>query len=451
VNLKNKVNKVSALFLSAPASAGALDRCIKYLIVETKMSEFMVDQVREMFPALISKDGQQPLIYLDNPGGTQVPHTVIDAIGQAMASASSNLGGVFPSSIRADEIWQSSHEAMADMLGASSIREIVIGPSMTTLTLHISRSLGRTFNRGDEIIVTRMDHEGDVSPWLLLAEDLGLVIKWLPFNPDTWQIESDDLKALLTDRTRLLALNYASNLTGSVNNISELASVAHSAGALVYVDAVQLAPHRLVSVNELGCDFLACSSYKFYGPHLGILWGRETVLADLEAYRCRCSSDDLAVRFETGTPQTELLAGLESTVEYFKWLGELCGYSGSRREKIAGAISAATEYENKLTLKLIEGLNEIKGLQIHGITDSARIDDRVPTVSFTHASFPPIEIAKKLAQKNICAWSGHNYAYEVVKQLGIDEEQGVLRLGIAQYNTENEIDQTLEALTDLLG
>jgi cysteine desulfurase family protein (TIGR01976 family) len=340
---------------------------------------------------------------------------------------------------------------MADMLGASSEREIVVGPSMTTLTLHMSRSIGRTLNRGDEIIVTRMDHEGDISPWLLLAEDLGLVVKWLPFNPDTWRIEIEDLKAILTDRTRLLALNYASNLTGSVNNVSELGSVARSAGALVYVDAVQLAPHRLVSVNKLNCDFLACSSYKFYGPHLGILWGRESILNDLDAYRCRCSSDDLPERFETGTPQTELLAGLESTVGYFQWLGELCGYSGSRREKIIGAYAAATDYENKLTLKLIEELSQFKGLRIHGITDNGRIDDRVPTVSFTHANFSPIEIAKTLGQNNICAWSGHNYAYEVVKHLGIDEEHGVLRLGIAQYNTEAEIDRTVEVLSQLLG
>jgi len=337
------------------------------------------------------------------------------------------------------------------MIGASSMREIVVGPSMTTLTLHISRSIGRTFNRGDEIIVTRMDHEGDISPWLLLAEDLGLVIKWLAFNQETWQIEVDDLKALLTDKTRLLALNYASNLTGSINNISALASVARSAGVLVYVDAVQLAPHRLLAVNELNCDFLVCSSYKFYGPHLGILWGRESVLAELDAYRCRCASDELSVRFETGTPQTELLAGLEATVEYFQWLGEICGYSGSRREQIAGAFTAATDYENRLTIKLIEALKEIKGLKIHGIADTSRIDDRVPTISFTHATVSPTEIAKTLTQANICVWSGHNYAFEVVKQLGLDEEQGVLRIGIAQYNTETEIDRTLEVLTGLLG
>jgi cysteine desulfurase family protein (TIGR01976 family) len=414
------------------------------------MTGFMVDRVREMFPALASNGEQQPVIFLDNPGGTQVPRTVIEAIGAAMTCAASNLGGGFPSSIRAEEIWQSSHEAMADMLGASSMREIVVGPSMTTLTLHMSRSIGRTFNRGDEIIVTRMDHEGDISPWLLLAEDLGLVVKWLSFNQDSWRIEADDLKLLLTDKTRLLALNFASNLTGSINNVAELASVARAAGALVYVDAVQLAPHRLVSVNELNCDFLACSSYKFYGPHLGILWGRESLLEKLHAYRCRCSSDDLPQRFETGTPQTELLAGLEATVGYFQWLGELCGYSGSRREKITGAYIATKDYEDKLTTRLIQGLQEIRGVQIYGITDIERIHERVPTVSFTHDRVTPGEMSQSLAQNNICAWTGHNYAYEVVKQLGLDEEQGVLRLGIAQYNTETEIERTLGVLTDLL-
>ena len=414
------------------------------------MSNFKVDQVRKMFPAMAVDGDQQPLIFLDNPAGTQLPRMVVDAVAEAMITASSNLGGRFPGSIRADEIWQASHQAMADMLGASSSKEIVIGPSMTNLTLHISRSLGRTFNPGDEIIVTRMDHEGDISPWLLLAEDLGLIIKWLPFSQDSWQIEAEDLKSVLTDKTRLLALNYASNLTGSINNVAELSSIAREAGALVYVDAVQLAPHRLISVNELNCDFLLCSSYKFYGPHLGILWGRESLLEGLHAYRCRCSSDGLPERFETGTPQTELLAGLEATVNYFQWLGELCGYSGSRREKITGAYTVAMEYEDKLAAKLIQGLQEIRGVQIHGITDSSHLQERVPTVSFTHDRFTTAAIDENLAENRICTWSGHNYAYEVVKQLGLDEEQGVLRIGIAQYNTESEIDKILEVLTDLL-
>jgi selenocysteine lyase/cysteine desulfurase len=247
-----------------------------------------------------------------------------------------------------------------------------------------------------------------------------------------------------------LALNFASNLTGSINNVAELSRLARAAGALVYVDAVQLVPHRMVSVNQLNCDFLVCSSYKFYGPHLGILWGRESILQDLHAYRCRCSSDDLPMRFETGTPQTELLAGLTATVEYFQWLGEACGYSGSRQEKISGAYAAAADYEDRLTARLIQGLQEIRGLRILGITDTSRLYDRVPTVSFIHDRFTPGEIDQVLAQNSICTWSGHNYAYEVVKHLGLDEEQGVLRMGIAQYNTESEIDRTLEVLTDLL-
>jgi len=403
-----------------------------------------------MFPALAANGNEQPLLFLDNPAGTQLPRPVIDAVGKAMISASSNLGGRFPGSIQADEIWRASHQAMADMLGASSLKEIVVGPSMTNLTLHISRSIGRTLSPGDEIIVTRMDHEGDISPWLLLAEDLGLVIKWLPFNRDSWQIEAEDLEPLLTDRTRLLALNFASNLTGSINNVAELSRLAQAAGALVYVDAVQLAPHRMVSVDQLNCDFLVCSSYKFYGPHLGILWGRESILQDLHAYRCRCSSDDLPMRFETGTPQTELLAGLTATVEYFQWLGEACGFSGSRQEKIAGAYASAMDYEDRLTARLIQGLQEIRGLRILGITDTSRLHDRVPTISFIHDRVTPSEIDKVLAQNSICTWSGHNYAYEVVKHLGLDEEQGVLRIGIAHYNTESEIDRTLGVLTDLL-
>ena len=431
--------------------AGVFVKWAHVFLLEVKMSKFPVDYVRKMFPAVASSDLPHPRVFLDNPAGTQLPQMVIDAVGKAMISASSNLGGVFPNSIQADEIWRSSHEAMADMLGASSMREIVTGPSMTALTLHISRSIGRTLNPGDEIIVTHMDHEGNISPWLLLAEDLDLVIKWLPFNPDTWQVEVDDLKSRLTDKTRLLALNYASNLTGSINNVHALTAAARSADVLTYVDAVQLAPHRLVSVDEIGCDFLVCSSYKFYGPHLGILWGRESLLVGLDAYRCRCASDDLPDKFQAGTPQTELLAGLKSTVAYYEQLGEVCGHSGSQRDKISAAYNAAMEHENELVLKLIDGLSEIQGLRIHGITNTKRLHDRVPTVSFTHTEIPPAEIAKVLAQNNICVWSGHNYACEIVKQLGLNQQEGMLRIGIAQYNTEDEIERTLEVLTNCLS
>ena len=414
------------------------------------MSRFPVDDVRAEFPAVSGLNGATAPIFLDNPAGTQLPRRVIDAVGAAMVSSSSNLGGYFASSKSADAIWERAHQAMADMLGAASMREIIIGPNMTTLTLHLSRSIARTLSPGDEIIVTRMDHEGDVAPWLLMAEDNGLVVKWLPFNRDTWRIEADDLTSLLTSRTRLLALNYASNLTGSINDVRALTAMAKAAGAMVFVDAVQFAPHGLIDVQALGCDFLACSSYKFFGPHMGIIWGREDILRDLPAYKCRCAADTLPGRFETGTPQTELLAGLEATVGYLESIGERTGHSGDRRALLAGAFEAFSDFEARLTMRLIDGVLGLGGTTVHGITNPNRITERVPTVSFTHRKRQPGEIAKSLADQGICIWSGHNYAYEVVRHLGIDAEQGVVRIGLAHYNTESEIDQTLAALERVL-
>ena len=285
------------------------------------MSVFPVDRVRREFPALSQSRNGRPRIFMDNPAGTQLPRPVIDAISNALVEAASNYGGFFANSRNAEAIYARAHDAMADFVNAHSSNEIVVAQSMTSLTLHMSRSLGRIFAPGDEIIVTRMDHEGDVSPWLLLAEDLDLVIKWLPFNVDTWKIEPEDLQALLGPRTRLLALNYASNLTGSINDVAALATLARSAGAMTYVDAVQLAPHQCIDVQALGCDFLVCSSYKFFGPHLGVLWGRRQLLDELPAYKVRCASDASPEKWETGTPQTELLAGLAACVDYYDWLG----------------------------------------------------------------------------------------------------------------------------------
>ena len=227
------------------------------------MAAFPIERVRSQFPALDS-----PAVFLDNPAGTQVPRPVIDAVSAAMIAAASNTGGYFQASVEADGIVEGAHNSMAELLGGGSGREIVIGQSMTMLTFQISRSLGREWSAGDEIIVTRMDHEGNVSPWLKLAEERGLTVRWLPVNRDTWRIELEDLRPLLSDKTRLLALNYASNMTGSINPVAELTALAKDAGALVYVDAVQFAPHRLVDVAAPGCDYLACSSYKFFGPHL---------------------------------------------------------------------------------------------------------------------------------------------------------------------------------------
>lgn len=415
------------------------------------MDGFPIDDVRAEFPSVSGATGGTAPIFLDNPAGTQVPRRVIEAVSAAMIDASSNLGGYFAGSRNADAIWERAHQAMADMLGAASMREIIIGPCMTTLTLHMSRSIARTLSPGDEIIVTRMDHEGDVAPWLLMAEDNGLVVKWLPFNQESWRIEPEDLAERLTGRTRLLALNYASNLTGSINDVSALTAMAKAAGAMVFVDAVQFAPHGFIDVQALGCDFLACSAYKFFGPHLGVVWGRESVLRDLPAYKCRCADDSLPARFETGTPQTELLAGLEATVEYLEWVGRITGYSGNRRALLAGAFGASADYERRITTKLIDGIIALGSTTVHGITNPNRIAERVPTVSFTDRELTPKQIAMRLADEGICVWSGHNYAYEVVRQLGLDEEQGVVRVGLSHYNTEAEVDATLAALAQVLN
>ena len=408
------------------------------------MTTFPIDAVRAQFPA-ISGPKVAP-VFLDNAAGTQVPQMVVDAVADAMINAACNLGGKFSGSHRAMAIWDQAHEAGADFVGAPSPRGIIIAASMTALTLHISRSIGRLCQPGDEIVLTRMDHEGDISPWLLMAEDRGLKVRWVGFDTESWQIEPAALRAVMTNRTKLVAMNFASNMTGSINDIKALTSVVHEFGALAYVDAVQFLPHRLPDVVDLGCDFLVCSSYKFFGPHMGILWGRESVLEQMEAYKCRCASDNLPEKYEHGTPQTEMLAGLVATADYLAWLGTETGYSGTRRERMQGAYAAFDQHETPLTLRLIEGILAIPGTTIHGITNPNRIAHRVPTVSFTHSSIPTHVFAQALADQEIFAWSGHNYAYEPARQLGLDEETGVVRLAIAHYNTAEEIERTLAAL-----
>ena len=414
------------------------------------MNDFPIDRVRREFPALSTPREGRPRIFMDNPAGTQLPRRVVDAVSNALVDAASNYGGFFENSRNAEAIHARAHDAMADFVNARSPDEIVVGPSMTALTLHLSRSLGRRFCAGDEIVVTRMDHEGNVSPWLLLAEDLDLVVKWLPFNRDTWKIEPEDLEALLGPRTRLLALNGASNLTGSINDVAGLTALARSAGAMTYVDAVQLAPHQCIDVQAIDCDFLVCSSYKFFGPHLGVLWGRREHLDDLSAYKVRCASNASPGKWESGTPQTELLAGLAACVGHYDWLGGLVSGEGSRRGRIEAAYRSATDHEARLVTRLIDGIRVIPGTTVHGITNPNRVGERVPTVSMTHERVSPPQVAERLARAGICVWSGHNYALEVVRHLGIEEETGVVRIGLAHYNTEAEVDRTLAALEQAL-
>ena len=409
--------------------------------------EFPISEVRAEFPSLSVRDEGVARVYLDNPAGTQVPGTVVEAIGHYLLHSASNAGGKFKTSVETDRVWLRAHESMAEFLGARSFAEIIIGQSMTSLTFHISRSICHAFQPGDQIVITRMEHEGNVGAWLEIAKDKGLEIRWVDFNRESWQVEPEDLARQLTDRTRLVALNHASNLTGSINDVARLARIVKDAGALVYVDAVQLAPHHLVDVQALGCDFLACSSYKFFGPHLGIVWGRQALLQSLYPYKGRCVSDATPDRFEMGTPQYELLAGLTATVEYFEALGRATDGSGGRRALIARAYEASRAYEEPLTNKLIAGLMDIPGVSIYGITNPNRIGERVPTVSFRHNRLPPDQIATAMAAVGIHVWHGHNYAYEPARALGLPLDEGVVRVGLAHYNTADEIDRTLDRIS----
>lgn len=411
---------------------------------------FPIDRVRAQFPSLALKDNGQNRIYLDNPAGTQVPQRVINAVSDCFLHSNANQGGYFRTSRASDTIVDDAHAAMADFLGTDDAGEIIIGANTTSLTFHMSRSICRDFEPGDEIVLTRMDHEGNVSPWLEIAADMGLVIRWVEFDTGSWRIEPEALRAILTSRTRLVAINYASNLTGAINDVKALVAEAKAVGALSYIDAVQLAPHSLVDVVDLGCDFLVCSPYKFFGPHLGVFWGRRDLLQDMRAYKCRCVPDQLSTKFETGSPAIELLAGLTAVVEYFIWLGDAVssktGRDATRRAKLAAAFAASELYEADLSQRLITGLQGISGLHIIGPDAQNQMTMRVPTISFRHEHIAPDLFAKKLSDDNIFVWSGHNYAIGIVEQLGIPENEGVVRVGPAHYNTVEEVDLAVAAI-----
>jgi len=405
------------------------------------MEAFPIDAVRAAFPSLAGKH-----IHFDNPAGTQVPRVVADAVARCLLDTNANLGGFFHTSRAAGDIVEQAHRDAATLFGAADWREIVIGQSMTALTFLMARSLGRAFSAGDEIVLTRMDHDGNVAPWLAMAEERGCTVRFVPFDRDSWRIEPEALEAVLSSRTRLVALPYASNLTGSINDVACLAARAKQAGALVYVDAVQFAPHGLIDVVALGCDFLVASAYKFFGPHLGVLWARGDLLRGLHAYKVRPLKQDLPWRWEHGTPQIELQAGLSAAVGYLQWLGANVGTGETPRARLADAWRASIAWEAELAKALIAGLQVTPGITIHGITNSNRIGFRVPTVSFTHATVPPARIAQVLAAAGICVWSGNNYALEVVRALGLEEESGVLRIGLAHYNTPAEVQTVLNEL-----
>jgi cysteine desulfurase family protein (TIGR01976 family) len=410
------------------------------------MSSFPIDQARAQFPALAITDDGRPRAYLDAPGGTQACRRAIERMARHLERGMANSGGAFATSAETDALSEEAHAAMADLLGGAP-GEIAFGPNMTSLTFAVSRALARTWRAGDEIVLTRLDHDANVTPWAMAARDAGAEVRWLDIDPERGTLRLDRLPELLGRRTRLVAVGGASNALGTLNDVAGIvAAVRERSDALVYVDAVQSVPHVATDVRALGCDFLACSPYKFFGPHQGVLWGKAALLERIEAYKVRPASiDPPAIRFETGTQSFEGQAGVLGTIEYLEWLGGEVAPArpNGRRQALVAAMEACLAYERTLGGRLLAGLASISGLKLYG---PPTMDGRVPTFSFTLEGHDSGRIAEHLAGANIFAWSGSFYALEPVARLGLEDSGGLLRVGLCHYNTAEEVDRLLDAL-----
>lgn len=404
-----------------------------------------VDAIRAQFPSLNRPvDGNSLPVFLDNPAGTQVPQRVIDAVVNYYTTMNANSGGAFPTSHASDAMVRQTREKLAAFLNAPRADEIVLGPNMTTLNFALSRALAQTLNPGDEILLTHMDHDANVAPWLRIAQDRGLVVRWVDMLTEDCTLDMNSLEVMLSEKTRIVATVHASNAVGTINPVKAIADMAHAAGAIYVVDAVQSAPHIPIDVQAIGCDFLLCSSYKFFGPHAGIMWGRYELLESLPAYKVRPSKDKPPYRWETGTPAFELIAGVGAAVDYLASVGG----GSTDRAGIEAGMAAIGEYERELVAHLIEMLQGFPKIRIHGICDPQRLNERVPTVVFAMEGHTPLEIAEYLGKQHIYVWDGNYYAVEVMKTLGY-EEHGLVRIGLAHYNTHDEIERLEMALRQL--
>lgn len=403
--------------------------------------------VRSQFPALGMQINGQIADFLDGPAGTQVPASVITAIQGYLTHSNANHGGVFDTSRRSDAMIASARAAMADFFNCNS-DEVIFGQNMTTLTFTLSRAFGRELSAGDEILLTVLDHDANFSPWRAL-EEKGVTVRIADIHEDDCTLDLDDLKSKLNSRTRLVAVGYASNSVGTINPVREITRLAHDAGALTYIDAVHYAPHGLIDVKEIDCDFLVCSPYKFFGPHMGTLYGKREHLERLHPYKVRPASDHAPERWETGTLAHELIAGVEAAVEYIAGLGHGTDpATQTRREALAAAYRTTVAYERKLIGTLIEGLQTVQGLTIYGITDPRRFEERCSTLSLRIGDHHPKAIAEFLAERGIFTWDGNYYALNLSERLGVEEKGGMLRVGLVHYNTAEEVERLVKALHD---
>jgi cysteine desulfurase family protein (TIGR01976 family) len=407
-----------------------------------------VDRLRARFPALARTDEDgRPFVWVDAPGGSQVPDTVIEAVAGHYRRGLSNTHGAFVSSEETDALVADARRAAADLTGADP-GEIVFGPNSTTLLLHLSRSFGKTLRPGDEIVLTRLDHDANVRPWALAAADAGATIRWVDVDDRDVTLDLASFDDALTERTKLVAFTLASNAVGTIPPAAELIRRAKSVGALVAVDGVHFAQHRLMDLHGLGADILTCSPYKFFGPHLGIVAARRALLESWVPYKLLPASDEAPERWETGTQNHEGLAGLTAAADYLAGLG---ADRGSRRDRLASAFDAIGRHEHDLARRFLEGIAALSDVRLWGIEDRDRLDERTPTFAVRVGSQHPAETAKSLAALGVFVWDGDYYAREVMTRLGLLESGGAIRIGFCHYHSADDVDRVLEALAELSG
>jgi cysteine desulfurase family protein (TIGR01976 family) len=414
---------------------------------ETAANALDLDWVRAQFPSLAQTVNGQPATFLDGPGGTQVPQRVIDAISDYLKRDNANTCGAYATSRHTDAMIAGARSAMADFMGCDP-DEIVFGPNMTSLTFAISRSIGRELGPGDEIVLTHLDHDANVSPWRAL-EERGVTIRMAEIHGDDCTLDLDDLAGKITDRTKLVAVGYASNAVGTINDVAEIIRLAHDRGAMAYIDAVHYAPHGPIDVRALDCDFLVCSTYKFFGPHMGVLYGKREHLKRLEPYKVRANTNAIPNCWEWGTLNHECIAGITACVDYLADLGRHVNPSASgRRVALLAGYDAIQKHERGLMENLIGGLLAIPGLKLYGISDPKRFDQRCPTIAVRIKGHTPLELATQLGERGFFTWDGNYYALNLTERLDVEKDGGFLRIGLAHYNTEDEVARLLAALRE---
>jgi cysteine desulfurase family protein (TIGR01976 family) len=404
--------------------------------------------VREQFPSLQFQVNGHAAAFLDGPAGTQVPKQVMDAVQNYFLTSNANTCGAFATSRSNDAIIASARAAMADFFNCDT-DEVVFGQNMTTITFALARAIGRVLEPGDEIVVTTLDHDANVAPWRAL-EEMGMVIRQVDIRESDCTLDLEDFRRKLNANTKLVAVGYASNAVGTINPVAEITKMAHEAGALMFIDAVHYAPHGPLDVRALDCDFLVCSPYKFFGPHMGTLYGKREHLLRFRPYKVRPAPDSLPDRWETGTQVQELIAGIGAAVDYLAELGARSDASAKdRRTALLAAYRATRRHEMALLGRLVEGLLAIPGLRFFGISDAKRFEERCSTVSVRLANHTPTEVATFLGERGIFTWDGNYYALNLTERLGVEASGGLLRIGLVHYNTAEEVDRLLAALREI--